>query len=603
MNTTAIRIPRFSIEWDKAPGPATLGTRLFEPGTGLRIGVDGYRPEPAVAARGDATAIVFGAPVVGETVDLRAAAESLLADGPTDVALRRLDGQFLVVHFDGRAGKLSIVGDRFNGVSLYYADLGNAFVATNNYIDLVRRIRARPGFKFDGKSMWTYVCLQRVMGATTHDNLSRYLLPATRLELSANHPAHATRYWRPDFAKRQWTEAEAGERFVGLLGNSLVRRTRDKRRYGLFLSGGHDSRVVATAFPVPFTAFTVAFSDNYEVDCARRIAAALGAPFRYLQLPQDQYSETLDAAAELCGGMYSVDNALFLGLDDAVGANADVVFHGHGLDYMFHGMYVPSRWITLFGRPTFFRKLTPLGDDLVSAFVGGVPYRLKYLELGEFVLPHSRVELDTYTNEQVASVLRDGEDVCRTNADRWEYLITHALGRHYSAPNILSKATCAEQRTPTFDNELFDFFLSLPPELRIYGQTLRLAMRNLAPAVARIPTGNWGMPAAAGPWTKTAWLVARKALRHATGITGLRAPTLEDRTWPDRDTYLASHPKWQSQILAAVTDGRLVDAMPFLDWSKIRARAPEWVRKPDGAAGLLVSLLSLQRFLALAEES
>ena len=594
-------LPRFTLDWSKSPGGIHISARLFEGKAGLSVGVRNWNPTPVVRTANGRSVLVVGSPISGEKLDAGHVAERVLSFGATPEILKGLNGQFLVVCVETDGSRIVVAGDRFNGVPLYWADLGARFVAASSYIDLVRRIRSEPNFRFDGESMWTYVRFQRLLGDSTHDSLSRFLMPATRLELRPDAPVSMTRYWRPDYAKRPWRADEAGDAFVGHLQTSLARRTSDGRRYGLFLSGGHDSRTLAAAMRVPFTAFTVAFADNYEVACARRVAAAVGAPFRFLRLPDDHFTEQLDAAAELCGGMYSVDNALFLGLGDAVRKEADVVFHGHGLDYMFHGMYIPARWLELFGRPTFFRRLTPIDGDLVSAFVGGVPYRLKFAGVEDLVLPEARARIGDVLRHSVATVLADGQDVCQTDADRWEYLITHALGRHYSAPNIFSKATCGEQRTVTFDNDLFDFYLSLPPELRLQGQLLRHAMRRLAPAVGRIPTGNWGIRADASPAYKTAWLVARKLLRHATGNRKLRAPVPEDRTWPDRDTYLTTHPNWQAKIRAAVADERLAAAMPFLDWAQIRRRTPDWMSRPSGGAAVLVSLLGLQRFLELSE--
>ena len=75
----------------------------------------------------------------------------------------------------------------------------------------------------------------------------------------------------------------------------------------------------------------------------------------------------------------------------------------------------------------------------------------------------------------------------------------------------------AEQRTPCFDNDMFDFYLSLPPQQRVEAEMMRYALNTMNPALGRIHTGNWGMPAGASPAEKTAWLIGRKLLRHLTG--------------------------------------------------------------------------------------
>ena len=37
--------------------------------------------------------------------------------------------------------------------------------------------------------------------------------------------------------------------------------------------------------------------------------------------------------------------------------------------------------------------------------------------------------------------------------------------KYYSYPNVLSKLSLREQRIASFDNDLFDFYLSLDPKL------------------------------------------------------------------------------------------------------------------------------------------
>ena len=45
-------------------------------------------------------------------------------------------------------------------------------------------------------------------------------------------------------------------------------------------------------------------------------------------------------------------------------------------------------------------------------------------------------------------------------------LLIDTLGRHYSRPNIDSKTLLCNVRTPSFNNDLFDFFFALPHSMR-----------------------------------------------------------------------------------------------------------------------------------------
>ena len=60
---------------------------------------------------------------------------------------------------------------------------------------------------------------------------------------------------------------------------------------------------------------------------------------------------------EITSGYYSIINCLFNGLPKNGIEKFDALIHGHGLDYMFHGMYLPNENINFFGRPTFLKKI------------------------------------------------------------------------------------------------------------------------------------------------------------------------------------------------------------------------------------------------------
>ena len=598
----ALTLPHLTLSWDKRAGAGiTVAEGVFPQGAGLVIGLAGYRPRPVVREDACRAVAVIGAPVINERVAPGLVADKALVATDLEVFARGLNGQFLVLVLDKQQQQLLIANDRFNGVPLYWADLGNRFLGAYLYYDLFKLVRREPGVVLREDTMLQFLWLSRALMDSTYDSVSYFMMPATVLRAGAN-SVRQTRYWRPDFTKQQRRSVRvAGDEYVACLRRSLERLTTDDtpRRYGHFLSGGHDSRSVLAAFPDPPECLTVAFSDNLEVACARKAAAAVGAPHHFIHLPDDHMVRHFDDSIRLCGGLYSFLDALFIGLEDQVQPFADVVLHGHGLDYLFQGMYLPTRWVKLFGRPTFYRRMVPLEGDLVDRYLFEIPFRVKGLEISALMRSDARTNAMDGLRAAVTAVIADGNDVCRTDYDRWEYLIIHALGRHYSHPNIDSKLTCAEQRTPCFDNDLFDFYLSLPPEQRVEGEMMRYALNTMNPLLGRIPTGNWGMPAGASPAVKTAWLIGRKMLRHLTGNARLRAPCAEDRTWPDRDVYMRSQPRLIEEVRSALASEELEETLTVFDWPLLHAQGERWLAGEDGGAAFLMALATLNRFLML----
>lgn len=589
-----INLPRLRLLW-RIGGDLSLGEGdAFTEG---QFTSDSFQPRPICLRRGARMVIVVGSVIVGEKIDPLKAAGLVLASADLAATVRGFNGQFLIVDQDGDKRSLTLISDRHNGIPFYLATIGDQIAGAFLYSDLAEHLRRAGAFDLVPEHLFEFLWLQRLLMDKTHDTRSRFLPAATILTVDAA-GSRQRRYWRPNFTKNEKRGVrEAGEAIASGLRRSMARRTSDAKRYGLFLSGGHDSRTVLAASPSAPLCVTVGYSDNYEVSCARKLAEVAGAPFRFIKLPPDHLDRVADAAARLCSGLYSIDHALFLGLDDAVSSEADVVFHGHGIDYMYQGMYLPAQYLSIAGRPTFFRRLTPLSGDLASAYNNEIPFRLKHVDLMSFVRAEWRDRLAEHMRASAQAVLEDSRDVAATDADRWEYFLIHALGRHFAWPNIGSMMVGTEQRTPSFDNDLFDVYLSLPPQARVTASALRSAQWQLNPDLASVPTGNWGMPASYSPLAKTAWLVARKALRHLTGNSRFRAPHAEDRTWPDRDKHLCEEAGWQGRVAAAIADPELESALPFLDWPMLRTKAQEWMSRPSGGASLLVELLSLQMFL------
>lgn len=597
-----VTLPHLTLSWNKNPeAEVSVVDGVFPEGDGLVIGLSGYRPLPKIRVNSRRSAAVVGAPVLDEKVSSERVAQEALVATDLERFARSLNGQFLIFVLDKEEKRLVIINDRFNGVPFYWADSADCFRAAYLYYDLFKVIRRQRGIDLRQDVMLQFLWLNRVLMDATYDTASHFMLPATVLTVDEN-GINQKRYWRPDFSKKIYRSTrDAGAEYVEHLRRSLARLTSDERprKYGHFLSGGHDSRSILGAFPQPPACLTVSFSDNLEVECARESAAVVGAPHHFIKLDGDHMVQNFDDAVRLCGGMHSFLDALFIGLEDRVQPFADVVFHGHGLDYLFQGMYLPSRWVALFGRPTFFRRMMPLAENLIDHYLNNIPFRVKGVDIPALMLPGCRQQALDGLRAAVGQVIEDGSDICRSNNDHWEYLIIHALGRHYSHPNIDSKLTCAEQRTPCFDNDLFNFYLSLPAEHRVHGEVMRYALNTMNPALGRIPTGNWGIPAGASPAVKTAWLIARKLLRHLTGNERYKAPTVEDRTWPDREQYLRGYPSFVAEVRDALDGDQLAEILTVFDWQALRQQGNRWLNGESGGAAFLMALVTLNRFLRL----
>ena len=170
------------------------------------------------------------------------------------------------------------------------------------------------------------------------------------------------------------------------------------------------------------------------------------------------------------------------------------------------------------------------------------------------------------------------------------------MSRHYSYPNVLSLMSLKNQATVVFSNEVFDFFLSLPVQYRIYGDLLIYALKKKCKRMLWIPTANYGIPPLFSPKMKTLWLVCRKILRHVTGYQKFRAPHSEDRTWPDYDSYIMKSSL--NKLIKKLPKSEILrENLKFLDWKKIEFLIDETISGNKSGGKFLFTLLSINNFL------
>lgn len=590
-----MNLPHLSVQWNFKDPVTDLKSAhgVFPAGSGVIIGQMNQEKITAHGARDGRSVMVIGSPVINDIVDRDAVVLKMLDAENSSEAVLEINGEFLILIAQSNTQELLIFTDRFSSYPFYWAQNDQEFCGATLYLDVARHCRAWPDFALRPEKAYEFFILQRMMGTDTHDTLTQYLPAASCLKIRANEKAEITKYWHPNYLKNMQSSRRAlGKKFVSLFARSVHARLVDKEKksYGVFLSGGHDSRLVAAYADRSVTCYTLSFAYNKEVECAKAIADAIKQDHVFQKLDDDYFSKTLEDTSYLSGGMYAIDHALFLPLGYDGRSSRDVYLHGHGLDYMYQGMYLHKKTFSIFGRETFVKRQVPLPADISKYFIKTVSFRLKH-DYAKVL--NQRYDQDLYAH--VKRIEEEGRQKNLTTHQIWEYLIFHQPSRHYTFTNILSKRVCGEVRTPTFDNELYAFYLALPDKYRVHSDMLRYAMKAHPSGIADIPAGNHGAPAGWGPWQKTIVLIARKILKEITRSDRYAVPAAQDRTWPDRRDYIQSHPAYWAAMTEAFHDDAFKKFMDFVNWPALE-REPEKFLEQDHAAGFMVSLLSYYTF-------
>tara|TARA_B100000989_G_C19515828_1_gene461575 strand:- start:873 stop:2258 length:1386 start_codon:yes stop_codon:yes gene_type:complete len=461
-------------------------------------------------------------------------------------------------------------------------------------------LRKKKDFSINQHQILNFLWFNKCFGQSTYDNFTKFLIPASILKINYNN-VKLVHYWEPIFKKNNLSIKKAGEKFIQLLVQSASRLTSDKKKYGVFLSGGHDSRLVISSFKNQIESFTVSYQKNFESKCAKDISNSLGFKNTFIKLEKNHFEKNFKDIIRICGAQYTFIDALFINLDKKYFNEIDYVFHGHGLDYLFQGMYLPAKYYKIFGSPIFFKKIQFEYNNVYDEFINNISFRNKDFDLRKVIKKNYLESFNKNLKSEIKSLVMDEKFSSFTKYDIWEYLIIHSLGRHYSRANIISKLTNVKERTLIFDNDLFSFYLSLNIKQRINSDIVRYAISNINDKIGKIPTGNWGFPAKDGPLIKTMKLILRKLLRIISGNQKFKAPTAEDRTWPDRETYLQKNSFLRNEIELLFKDKEFILLLDKLDWKLLNNYKIDWMNNKKGGAKLLMSLISIYKFIKLTE--
>ena len=254
-----------------------------------------------------------------------------------------LDGDFALVVWDRRSGRVFAARDRFGVRPLAYATgSGRLWLGPSARPLLRAGISRRP-------DLWRIA--ETLAGtfadpeATAFEAVRR--LPAGHRLTWAGGAVHVEAYWRPEVAGRELREPldETAGRLRRALDTSVARHLAVHPALGAYLSGGLDSSsVVATARaerPEPFPVFTAVYPGLRLAD-EHAFATAVAERTGLRQIPVDPLGRS--PVAEHEADALGIDEPLLIAtwpmekalLDAARAEGVRVLLSGHGGDHVLH---------------------------------------------------------------------------------------------------------------------------------------------------------------------------------------------------------------------------------------------------------------------------
>ena len=218
---------------------------------------------------------VFGSPIIKDKIDfentINLVARYLETNNNSEI--KDINGQFLILCNDPVKKQIVIINDRFNGIPLYYyVSKEGSLICSNLYYNLIKNINKNENVKFNNIKMLEFLWMNKLMGDENYDQFSKWLLSASILKIE-NQEISLKKYWRPNYTKTTLSQKEISKKYFELTKKSVDMMTTDepKKRYGNFISSGHDSRFLSSIIRPKPVNFTVTFSETLNFKQQRNI--------------------------------------------------------------------------------------------------------------------------------------------------------------------------------------------------------------------------------------------------------------------------------------------------------------------------------------------
>jgi asparagine synthase (glutamine-hydrolysing) len=398
-----------------------------------------------------------------------------------DAFVQTLNGGFALALWDSRQRKLVIATDRHNLRPLYSAQSGGLYL----WASAPKAILSSSAFarRVNVAALADFMCIGIPQGSDTMFEGIHEVPPAT-LTVCQRKQVRSQQYW--DFLLQ---EEETGipvddylDECVHLLRQAVERRQEGNLSVGFLLSGGLDSRVIASALdPGAIQAFTYGTRFCEDIRFARKVAKAGKFVHHVLAVEPDYLATYAQLGIERTPDLICCDQFHSIGVYDWIASQVNALITGSVAEDVFgHMARDPESefWARSFSVDGYYDSYSIMGDgEVARLFQPAYAGQIRGLARARF-----RRDFDKYRSRHITH-----------RVDYWS--VMQQQRRLYNRLSYLFPADLAFR--PVFlDNDLVDFARSIPHSMRWGdGSLYKRIVLSRAPKLAGIPlTTTNGMP-------------------------------------------------------------------------------------------------------------
>jgi len=501
--------------------------------------------------------------------------------------VRLFNGLFCLVLYDRKQQRLTLISDRYAFRPLFYKATPQE-VLFGSELKALAAADSAPR-KIDEIGTTELFSYGSHFGERTWIEGYSHLGPGTILTADAG-GIHTRTYWtyQYDEAAPKLEQATYFTMFGTLLDRAVERSMQGSKRFGIFLSGGYDSRSVAASirsYHLPIAAFTFGDPQSRDVRFGSMLAQRLGLEHRVLTDSSPYLYPNCHAIVWRTEGMLPFSWTTSLRYHATMKARTDIMLTG------FLGEFSGSHtWPALLVA----RSRADAQQAIFSHFLGDAARPVQRVFQPAFL----KRSLDAVRARFEQSFERVNNHHPMNMADSWNFLYIQAR-RTFQAPML--DRYLLEIRAPHMDAELVEFLLTIPPYSRLEQRVYKKMIAYCFPKVRDIPCTNSGLPINPHFASEYGLMVARYAGRKVAQPVQrlLRAKAPLGREIGDLNDDFRAEPELMDNILRPMLQAGIFPENIF-DRSAIEQIIEEHYQrhgKHENVLSLLISWGLAARFL------
>ena len=547
------------------------------------------------------TVFILGDPIINDKINFSLIIDKIEKNQFSNSFIKNIDGEFLIIIVE-RNKSVEIINDRFSSIPIFYSLENKKFRASINFLTLFREIKNK---KLNHNKFIEFLYFQRIHGEDTYESSIKSLNSATKIKFDQG-IVNQTKYWFQSYKKDYYLSIDDYSKILSnLIYKSIDSKISDidiNENFGLFLSGGMDSRTVLGSFKKKRpTAFTLGFSEFGEYRVSKKITKIISNKHNLIKLDKDHFSRNFEKLIHLCSGLYRFDHGIFCGIEKEISKVCKIVINSTALDYWFQGYYIPKINLKLFNKPTYFNKMRDQVGKFEEDYFMNIPYKFKNVNPLDYIISTKKKnDAENFIKNEIKKIYDLGmKNGCYNFYDAWDYILNDNISRHFSYSNNLSMHASCEPRTVAFYNQIFDLFLKIPAEYRFGAKVSKKTLKRVNYKFSKVISANHGMKITASPLEMTLHTIFKKIMSKFSNSKIFKHPTAEDRTWPDSYNYLKNNKFLYQKAIDLKSSDYLISAIPDINMDKLNKDIDIWLKNDRNGADLIYRLISINEFLKM----